>query len=150
MIPLLWRISGMLSVLYLNLLMRMWMLRVETQKFRCNGIKRVVWESNYHIILHLINHICLYKNKYIIPWSWSKLPWCLFCCYWSQDNWLITYFSGGREIGQTGCQPSGLTHHVFDFASKCFGVFIDSLTVELFCREEIRYLRGILEFENMV
>lgn len=91
----------------------------------------------------------MYVNKYIIGWSWSKLPWYLCCC-WYQDNRLITYFSGGKKkIWQTGCWSSSLTHHIFYFVTKCFGVFIDSLRVELSWREKIRYLRGILEFENM-
>lgn len=44
----------------------MYLLHIQTRKFKCNGIKRVIWGSNYQIVLHLINHICLCKHKYII------------------------------------------------------------------------------------
>lgn len=39
---------------------------------------------------------------------------------------------------------------MFYFVTKYFGVFTDSLRVEISWREKMRYLRGILEFENNV
>lgn len=38
----------------------------------------------------------------------------------------------------------------FYFVTKHLGVFIDSLRIEISWREQIRYLRGILEFGNNV
>lgn len=49
----------------------------------------------------------------------------------------VNYLFSGKEKWQPGCQSSSLNHHIFDFAFKCFGLFLDSLRVELLWRGKI-------------
>lgn len=71
------------------------MLLVQTRKFKCNGIKRVIWESNYQIILHLINHICVCKQKHsrLILKQTSMISLLLLLI----PGQPVNYFSGGEK-----------------------------------------------------
>jgi hypothetical protein len=82
-------------------------------------IKRVIWQSNYQIILHLINYVYIIINIHVdLETNFHDIFSLLLLLMGQVINLSQCEGGAGGGGGMTNCQSSSLTHYTFHFTIR--------------------------------